>query len=377
MNREAAVIMGFFTIRVFLVGTILLVFPRIGRRGLMFGTYLGEELTGGPARGELLRIWDRGLALVMSFSLLVGWVIGLSGRPLPGNLIGTGVLLLSLVPVYLWTYRKARRLVPSDAARQATKSAAPLEVDEARGGGLAFAALVVSLVAALALVLYATVAFQSMPERIPTLGNVWGFGQELTDKSLGSVLLVPSFNLVLAPFLALMAVLIAQAKRSVRGGSGGRSTEAQDAFRVAMSHFFAGTALFLCLFLGVTTREMIEVWQGRAATLGSIIGWVALLTIVYMGVGLIRVMRLGQGGARLEAGSTEAPLTGGLADDTRWILGLVYVNRSDPALVVESRFGIGYTMNLGNRAAQILLAVYLAAWLGLTVLALVELVVFS
>lgn len=34
----------------------------------------------------------------------------------------------------------------------------------------------------------------------------------------GGILLLPSFNLVLSPFLAL----IAQAKRSARGGSGGR-----------------------------------------------------------------------------------------------------------------------------------------------------------
>ena len=92
--------------------------------------------------------------------------------------------------------------------------------------------------------------------------------------------------------------------------------------------------------------------------------------ILYLGVGLVRVMRMGQGGARMESGSAEAPLTGGLADNTRWILGVWYVNPADPAVMVESRFGIGYTMNLGNRVAQGLLTFYLLALMGLTLLTL-------
>lgn len=377
MNRQDAVVMGFFTFRVFLVGTIFLVYPRVSRRGLMFGTYLGEEQTGGPTRVELLRMWDRGCILVMLFSLLVGWSIGFSARPLPGNLIGTAVLLVSFIAVYLWTYRKARKHVQPHAARQGARSVATLDVDEARGSGFAVTSLAVCLITSLALAVYGIAAFRSMPDRVPTLANVFGFGEELTDKSLVAVMLVPSFNLVLTPFFALMALLIAGAKRSVRGGSGGRSSEAQRAFRVAASHAFAGTALFLCLFLGVTAREMIRVWQGRAESLGGIIGVVAGFTILYMGASLIRMMVLGQGGARLESGSVEAPLTGGLADDTRWILGVMYVNRSDPAMVVESRFGIGYTMNLGNPLALMLTSVYLAALLALTVLTLVELGVFT
>ena len=50
----------------------------------------------------------------------------------------------------------------------------------------------------------------------------------------------------------------------------------------------------------------------------------------------------------MESGTGEGALTGGLADNSRWVLGLFYVNREDPSLMVESRFGIGYAMNWGN-----------------------------
>jgi uncharacterized membrane protein len=377
MNEKARVVLGFFTVRVFLVGAIMLAFPRIARKGLMFGSYLGEAQAEGFARRSLLRSWDRGCVLIMAVALVVGWSIGLSGRAVPGNLIGTVVLLLPFVPLYLWVHGKSRWLTPLEGGTQASASSASLDVDEGRGQGFALLALALSIIASLSLLIYALVSTRSMPPRIPTIANLWGYGEGLTDRPLVSVVLIPSFNLLFAPFFALMALLVARAKRSVRSGSGGLSAPAQGTFRVAVSHLFAGTSLFLCLFLGVISREMIRVWQGRSESPdAALIFAVAIIMVVYMGVGLFRIMWLGQGGARLEMGSPDAPLTGGLADNALWILGIWYINPDDPALLVESRFGIGYTMNLGNRMAWLILGGFLTGLLGLSVLTLAEAGVF-
>jgi uncharacterized membrane protein len=378
MNEEAAFVMGVFTFRVFLVGAIMLAYPRIARKGLLFGTYLGEEQAAGPARRRLLRTWDMGTALIMLVALIVGWSIGFSGRWIPGNFIGTAVLVVPFVPLYFWMHGKVRGLAPAVAMEQAGRSAASLQVDEGHGGGFALFALVVCLVASTTLIGYALVSFRTMPGRIPTLANLWGYGDALTEKSLVSVLLIPAYNLVFAPFFAVMGLLVAQSKRSIRGGSEGGSTRAQDTFRVAVSHIFAAAGLFLCLFLAVASIDMIWIWQGRAESLSGIaIGGAAVATILVLGGGLFRIMWLGQGGARLETGSPDAPLTGGLADNARWILGVLYVDRTDPAIMVEARWGIGYTMNLGNRVAQVLLTVFAAALLGLALLTLAEIGVFA
>ena len=41
--------------------------------------------------------------------------------------------------------------------------------------------------------------------------------------------------------------------------------------------------------------------------------------------------------------------------DECWKLGQIY-NPNDPALMVEKRFGVGYTINFGNRASWLLIA---------------------
>lgn len=197
-------------------------------------------------------------------------------------------------------------------------------------------------------------------------------------KTLGAVLLVPTVNLAFTPAMAIGALLVARAKRSVRSGSGGHSAEAQADFRAAMSLVFGGAALLFCLFLTVTSAEMVRVWLGRSRSLGPATGAAALLTVLVLGWSLYRVgRRLGQGGALVEKGSPEAPLTGGLADDAHWVLGLWYVDRADPSLLVESRFGLGYTLNLGNRVALVFVAYLVAALVGTVTLTLWQLGLFG
>jgi uncharacterized membrane protein len=51
--------------------------------------------------------------------------------------------------------------------------------------------------------------------------------------------------------------------------------------------------------------------------------------------------------------------------DRFWKAGLLYVNRGDPALVVAARFGAGWTVNLANPAAWLVIAALIAAPAGL------------
>ena len=67
-----------------------------------------------------------------------------------------------------------------------------------------------------------------------------------------------------------------------------------------------------------------------------------------------------QGLAQLGSGPT--PPGGPAGDrtpDACWKWGMFYINPNDPALFVEKRFGIGYTVNLGNRWSWIFLVITL------------------
>jgi uncharacterized membrane protein len=97
------------------------------------------------------------------------------------------------------------------------------------------------------------------------------------------------------------------------------------------------------------------------------LAWVALLsralvaTVIAFGMLILTVfllfalLSMGQGGSRAAPGSP----TGDRTPDARWKWGMFYINPKDPALFVEKRFGIGYTVNLGNRWSWIFLVITL------------------
>jgi uncharacterized membrane protein len=73
--------------------------------------------------------------------------------------------------------------------------------------------------------------------------------------------------------------------------------------------------------------------------------WSAALIVTII-VFVISLMHAGQGGARL-VGTGRGPIGDRTADE-RWIGGFLYFNPTDPALLVERRMGIGWTVNFGN-----------------------------
>jgi uncharacterized membrane protein len=176
----------------------------------------------------------------------------------------------------------------------------------------------------------------------------------------------------LTPFLALLGLLTASAKRSIRGGSGGRSVEAQDAFRAAMAKLFSWTALLVCAVMTLLSVQIVRLGLSKNGSLGVWIFWAAGIVVVFIFANLVRIMRgYGQGGALLEKATVDAPLTDGLADNARWVLGMFYVDRDDPSIMVEKRFGIGYTLNYGNRMAVLIVVTFVVLALSVTAFVLI------
>ncbi len=93
-----------------------------------------------------------------------------------------------------------------------------------------------------------------------------------------------------------------------------------------------------------------------------------ILLVFALGGSIYIALVYGQGGSRLEQKAADAPLTDGLADNQRWVLGMFYINREDPSVFVERRFGLGYTINLGNPKAVALLIGFIGLILVISII---------
>jgi uncharacterized membrane protein len=84
------------------------------------------------------------------------------------------------------------------------------------------------------------------------------------------------------------------------------------------------------------------------------------LVLVFVLVAIVMLARLGQGGSRMPARdqtripSSSVPV-GDRTPDRYWKLGVFYFNRNDSAVLVEKRFGLGYSLNFARPTAWIIL----------------------
>jgi uncharacterized membrane protein len=86
--------------------------------------------------------------------------------------------------------------------------------------------------------------------------------------------------------------------------------------------------------------------------------WIVLLPLMLFGFGVNYWMfRVGQGGHRTVAPAARRQVHGDATPDDAWKAGgWYYVNPRDPAMWVENRVGLGYTLNFGNWRAWLLIA---------------------
>ena len=348
---------------VVMLAGFFLMFPRIARRGLLFGVYVGEEAAQGSEAQRLRVRWSRVMLIWTALALAAQWVVTAWVGPMAAY--AAALLLLSggYLFEYLKSHRAARALAaaapPPVAVAYVTTSRAPRPV-------LAYAALAVCVGAALLAMGYTALHLGDMPERIPLHFNAAGLPDAYGPRSLASIWFLPVMTLVMGTMLSLVAVLTAGAKRAVRRNDDGVSLAAQERFRAALSGFLALVALLTTAMLAMMSVGTVQVAIGVASRLPSLVGIAAVLMAgVAVGGAAFLALRFGQGGSRLEAGAGAAPLTDGLADNRYWVKGMFYVNRDDPSIFVEHRFGLGYTINFGNRKAVVAMVVFLVLILGL------------
>jgi uncharacterized membrane protein len=144
---------------------------------------------------------------------------------------------------------------------------------------------------------------------------------------------------------------------------------------------FCVAMMLLMLSIGIVTFYGSRRAEQRLATMKLIIAGMYCLSIVFIGVALMPVVHiplwlfvapailfaigamvwqykfLNDPGRRTES-----------TPDACWHLGQIYYNPQDPAIFVQKRLGLGYTVNFGHRISWVLLAVVLAALGGMVFL---------
>lgn len=329
--------------------------PRLTRPDLYFSVTVAAEFRDSAAGRSVLRRYRRGLIgmSVPTLALLAALVLT-PALPL------APVAIVAQIAAYFAVYLHARRLVLPHALAPTTIREAQVGLRKRRipGGWLGASGPFVLLAASAA---YLGAHWQQIPARLVLHWGINGQPDRWAARSVGAVFLPIA---VPAVILVVLTPLLYGMNHWVRPiYAGGLRGERELRFRRTASIVVLAIEYWIALlFSWLAVRVLLPTsLQRPPAAIAMVAGLIAI-------VGGAVLMWRGQGGSRIPPGEGEdSDSTGPIGDRTAdcfWKLGVFYFNPGDPSVMVEKRFGIGYTVNFAHPVAWIIALLPLAAVIG-------------
>lgn len=329
--------------------------PEITRPDIFFAVTVRPSFRDTPEAQQIVRrfrtaVWVHSLIGLAAIS--AAFVI----RSSPIPLIGIGWEVAGITHAFL----RARRETTPHAAATAATVHHEFTRGSGRGTGVIHALLQIGPFALLGIAaLYLQTHWESIPVRFPVHWGIDGRPNGWSTRSVGGVYGPLLIGFCVCAVLEISSYGIAHWTRQVNTSGSGENSESrfrntQIAILTAVQYFIA------CTFAGVPFLAL-RANPNESPSIGPyllvVVGLIAVLFVV--------LIRTGQGGANLSRAGSESDIVdqrpvGDRTPDQCWRAGMFYVNTDDPAVLVEKRFGIGYTLNFGRPAAWLLMAFILA-----------------
>jgi len=310
------------------------VMPRLSRPDILFSVTVSEAFAAGAGRALVSRyriiVWISA-ASALAVSLLLPALLPGAGR---NGFLSIGAVCANAIVAanaWYWAHRKARVYA---VAPSAVRVASLVPRDTSLPGG-------------------ALVALGPFAILLATALLVAALDGPATNKSFRLL----AFGGVYAAMMLTLAVTMARRSRQV--AVDGPAAAAEQRFRRVNAFVLVLVAYAAAILLSATTVQSITAF-GNAVS-GR--GWFLVMPMMLFNFGVMFWMiRVGQGGQRAVAPAARQEVHGDATPDHAWKLGgLVYYNPRDPAIWVEARVGLGYTLNMGNKRALLLIAAMMLA----------------
>jgi uncharacterized membrane protein len=343
-----------------LLVTVSYVMPRLTRPDIYFAVTIALDFRDsaegrailGRYRVEVL-IYGI-IAIAVALSPL--WIPQLSSD----TLVVVG-LLLQPVGGFIAYYRARQRVRPHAVVPSTVREAALTPHEVRLPGGWTVQIGPFALLAAVGV--WLGLHWTEIPDRFPIHWGMNGQPDNWATRSLIGVFLPLLTGAFFCALLGFFAHAILRWSRVIR--MGGAAGESEHYFRRTVVSILVAAEYFLALvFAWAGILDLSAVRTGPPGVVPM-----RVLSLSFTAVVTLLMMRAGQGGSRLARGAAAGLVipAGDRTADRFWKLGLFYSNGDDPALIVEKRFGIGYTINFGHPGAWLLIGTLTAVAIVLAV----------
>jgi uncharacterized membrane protein len=336
-------------------GIFLQAIPDFMRPGLFFGVtvdprFRESQLARGIRRRYTTAIWG-GTLLAIAFATTAAFATthavwaATALAVLASHAELRPVLLIPQFAVALWAFARANRATRPHALGPVGLVQVELSTRWDAIGPLKVI-IALPLVSLIGLGLWAAICWSHVPAQMAVH---WSFSgpDRWVPTTPGAVMTLLARKGIVCLLLALLAWGVLYGSRRI--ATAGTAARRERQFRMRI----------LALLIAAGYFAAFPLWGallGFPATIMTLwyLIWPATILVL-----LARLVLVGQGGSRGLPSADGAPV-GDRMQNRYWAWGLIYINRGDPAFLVEKRFGIGYTFNFGHPLAWLVITLIVA-----------------
>lgn len=213
---------------------------------------------------------------------------------------------------------------------------------------------IIPMIITVGLIIYTFMKYPQMPDMIPTHWGPSGQPDAFSEKTYFSAISLPLILLVMQGMFLLMSEGMKFAGAKINPANKKTSVSQQLAFRKYSSWFALFMTITMTFMMGYFHLQSIHPEIGSAWVMFALP--LVFLTLTFLAVG-IYIVKVGQSGSRLKIEGDSPSLEDKIAvdDDKYWKGGIIYINKEDPSILVEKRFGVGWTFNFGRPLSWLVL----------------------
>lgn len=347
-------------ITILTVGVMVGVIPYIVRRNLHFGVTLPDAAN----ELELTKKWKKQfltfsllMATLGALSIIAGLFFNLDEEGTMQYMAISGTVALAVMGIvqlvmYLRFHDQAKKLKQEQFSSREDKHDARIMVSmdfhRQKTTISNWWMIIIGSVIIMATATFPFMMYDQIPDLVPVSWNLDTVA--FREKSPGMFMFVPALQLSMLAIFLFANYSFRKMKQVIRPEDAERSMMQNIRFRQAMSKFLMIIGILTLLLVGsIQVMMVLNVQDGsQIGIFGVGIALVALAGTLYL------MWKYGQGGERYKSKGSSEMLDSPyhmVDDDEGWILGIIYYNPKDPALFVETRFGMGNTINMARPAA--------------------------
>lgn len=343
-----------FVILFFLIFFSVMV-PRLTLPTIQFGVRIPDNRT---SDSRIIEIRRKYTTRILIYSIPIILLIVLFYR----SYILSLIMIILWFPAYLTAYLQSHYALlkiqnKEDWYSGVTQvSYAPVSTSQRKHVFLVFVPMV--LIAAITIAIGIEV-YPTLPNIIPIHFALNGKPNGFAVKSYISVLTLPILQFVLFAIFLSTGYLTSIAKMNISASSPKNSYITQVMFRNRIIYTLALIGVMVEITLSAGAFSEWDIMSGKFVF--PIIISLILLSLVVITIFSIKYGQMGNRKLRdLPDDSTSSEKITNVNDNRYWKWGMVYVNREDKSILVPKRFGVGYTINLGNAKSVLIFALLIS-----------------